>query len=346
MRVPRDGRLLDDAHGAAFRLRVPGGRRAGAPHHRDALRRHRFHPRRQARHAASLRPPHRHDVLAQARHRVRSARGNVAVEDRGGGLLPHPRASGASHQLLRRVRGQLPHVLSAAAPEQVHRQRRLLDALGQGGVRLLHPARARVPRHAHLFGLLRERGGRPRGGREVPHRAHHGRRFHALPSLRALPDARHSLPVPRSVLHHQPRAGREARHRRGRLVLDRDAPRPHQDARQREPRARPARGVRAARLVVPRARRLGRSLEPLRLPRVERERSDVGRRRGLRPDGRQLGQPRPDVPRVQVHRAGSRLQARRCPVVPSRQCHRTGCAGHAARSEDGPSARAVRDARG
>ena len=53
VRVPRDGRLLDDAHGAAFRLRVPGGRRAGAPHHRDALRRHRFHPRRQARHAAS-----------------------------------------------------------------------------------------------------------------------------------------------------------------------------------------------------------------------------------------------------------------------------------------------------
>ena len=53
-----------------------------------------------------------------------------------------------------------------------------------------------------------------RGGRGVPHRAHHGRRLHALPPLRALPDARHPLPVPRSVLHHQPRAGREARHRR------------------------------------------------------------------------------------------------------------------------------------
>ena len=88
--------------------------------------------------------------------------------------------------------------------EQVHRQRRLLDPLGQGGVRLLHPARAGVPRHAHLFGLLRERGGRPRGGREVPHRAHHGRRLHALPSLRAFPDARHPLSVSRSVLHHQP----------------------------------------------------------------------------------------------------------------------------------------------
>ena len=277
MRVPGGSGLLDDPDGPVRGLRVPGGRRAGASHHRHALRRHRLHHGRPPRHPAQVRPPHGHDVLAQAGPGLRPGSCELAVGDRGRGVLPHPGAPGPGRRgELQRLRRLLPHVLSAAAPEQVQGQR-LLDPLGQGRVQLHHPARAGLPRHAHLHRLHRERDRHAgdRGG--VPDRAHHGRRLHAVPPLRALPDAGYPLPVSRPVLLHQPGAGREAEHRLRRLVLDRDAPRPHQDACQRGARGASQRGVRAARLVVPRARRLGRPGQPVRLPRVQRQRADLGR---------------------------------------------------------------------
>ena len=138
---------------ALLRLRVPGRRRSRASDDRHALRRDRLRHGRPPRYPAEVRPSHRHVLLAHARPGLRSGSRELAVGDGRGSLLLHHRSAGSSLHRLERLRQQHPHVLSAAAPEQVRHARWLLDADRQDRVQLHDPARAGLSWHADLPAL-------------------------------------------------------------------------------------------------------------------------------------------------------------------------------------------------
>ena len=269
VRVPGDRRLLDDPDGAVRRLRVPGGRRARASDHRHALRRDRLHHGRPPRHAAQVRPPHRHGVLAQAGPGLRTGSRHVAVGDRRGGVLPHPGAPRPAH--LRAT--TISSTTTACTIRRCTRTSSSRTAasglrLGQGRVQLHRSCASSATRACPPTSAACENEiDTPEIAEEYPIVLTTGGGFMPYHHSEHFQMQGDPLPVSRPVLLDQPGAGREAQHRLRRLVLDRDAPRPHQDARERGARGASQRGVRAARLVVPRARRLGRPGQPVRLPR-------------------------------------------------------------------------------
>ena len=149
--VPGHRRLLDDAHGAALRLRVPGRRRSSVrPSSRTTARR--------TRSSAAAAPSSRFSTaIPTCPSGASSAWPAVRIPRTGRGRRKRKSTTTSSSRWVSPPTGTISWTTSACTIRRCTRTSTsptvVLDPLGQGGVRLFHPARAGLSWHAHLSAL-------------------------------------------------------------------------------------------------------------------------------------------------------------------------------------------------